>query len=304
MAVFSLAAVPRDAQSWLALARGCEAAGFDALLVPDHLGRGPAPHLALAAAAAATSSVRLGAYVSNAGIREPAHLAVEVATLDLISGGRAILGIGAGHTPAEWEAVGKSRPSVACRVRRCLQVAQATQALLRGEFVEADTPELVMRARLAGPLPVQEHVPLTLGTANTQLLRWGGAHADVVGLSGLGRTLEDGHSHEVRWRQDQIEAQLEAVRTGAAGRSRVPRLEALVQRVAVTADAGASVAGLREQFELTEEEVLAAPFVLVGTEDEILAKIAACEREWGITRFVVREDAMAQIGGLLPRIPG
>ena len=290
MAVFSLAAVPKDARSWFALARASEAAGFHALLVPDHPGASPAPYL--------------GAYVSNAGVREPAHLAVEVATLDLVSDGRAIFGLGAGHTPMEWEAIGEHRPSVESRVRRCVQVAQATQALLRGEAVDIATPELTVKARLESPRPAQQHVPLTIGGANTQLLRWAGAHADVVGLSGLGRTLADGHSHEVRWRRDQIEAQLDAARSGGTERSPAPQFEALVQFVQVTDDAGAAVADLRARLGLAEDEILAAPFVLVGTEDEILAKVAACERQWGITRFVVREAAMGQLGGVLPKLVG
>jgi hypothetical protein len=51
-------------------------------------------------------------------------------------------------------------------------------------------------------------VSLTISTANTRLLRWDGAYADVVGLTGSGRTLSDGHLHEFRWRASQIEAQV------------------------------------------------------------------------------------------------
>jgi alkanesulfonate monooxygenase SsuD/methylene tetrahydromethanopterin reductase-like flavin-dependent oxidoreductase (luciferase family) len=65
----------------------------------------------LAAAAAATSRIRLGTYVVNAGAREPLHLASEVATLDVVSGGRAVFGAGAGHTPAEWTMFGRPYPS-------------------------------------------------------------------------------------------------------------------------------------------------------------------------------------------------
>jgi hypothetical protein len=42
-----------------------------------------------------------------------------------------------------------------------------------------------------------------------RLLRWAAEHADLIGLSGLGRTLDDGHHHEVRWRPEQIDAQVE-----------------------------------------------------------------------------------------------
>src|SRR5680860_1196889 len=115
---FSIQARPRDARSWLQLAQWCEKSGFDALLAADHPGSSASPFVALAAAASVTSTLGLGSYVSNAGIREPVLLASDVATLDVVSHGRARLGLGAGHTPAEWGAVGRVRPSVAGRVRR------------------------------------------------------------------------------------------------------------------------------------------------------------------------------------------
>jgi probable F420-dependent oxidoreductase len=303
MVTFSVQASPADATGWCDLARRAESAGCDALLVGDHPGVVAAPFVALAAAATVTSTLGLGSYVSNAGVREPALLATDVATLDLLSGGRARLGIGAGHTPAEWRAVGRERPDVAGRVRRCIAVTEAVRALLDGEEVTVDSADLVVRAaRLDRPRPVQSRIPLTVGTANTDLLRWAGRHADVVGLSGFGRTLADGHGHDVRWRPAQIEAQLAAVAAGAAGRDRPPALEALVQRVAVTDDAAAVAAQTAAETGLTVDELLATPFVLIGTEDEIVAAVAEHQRRWGITRFVVRQDALDPLTPLLPRL--
>ncbi|WP_431936769.1 LLM class flavin-dependent oxidoreductase [Micromonospora sp. RP3T] len=303
MAIFSVQARPTGGVSWGELARTVEAAGFDALLAADHPGFGPAPFVALAAAAAVTGTLGLGSYVSNAGVREPMLLAADVATLDVVSGGRARLGLGAGHTPGEWRAVGRERPDVAGRVRRCLAVAGAVRALLAGEEVTVDTPELAAyAARLDDPRPVQDRIPLTLGTANSTLLRWAGAHADVVGLTGFGRTLADGHAHEVRWRADQLEAQLAHVAAGAAGRDAPPALEALVQHVAITDDAEAVAAGTAAETGLTPAEVLATPFVLIGTADEIVAAVAGHRRRWGVTRFVVRAGAVDALAPLLPRL--
>ncbi|MFJ6196243.1 LLM class flavin-dependent oxidoreductase [Micromonospora sp. NPDC092111] len=305
MTVFSLQATPTDAASWVDLARSAEAAGYDALLAADHPGDVTAPFVALAAAASVTSTIGLGSYVSNLGVREPILLAADVATLDLVSGGRARLGVGAGHTPAEWAAVGRERPDVAGRVRRCVAVAEAVRALLDGAEVSVDSAELAMRAaRLAEPRPVQRRIPLTVGTANSTLLRWAGAHADVVGLTGFGRTLADGHRHDVRWRSDQIEAQLAHVAAGAAGRDDPPALEALVQQVVVTDDAGAAAADLAARLGLTVDELLATPFVLIGTVDEIVAAVAGHQRRWGVTRFVVRRDAREPLAPVLARLAG
>ena len=249
MVTFSLQALPTTtATEWLDLARRAEEIGFDSLYVADHPGSCASPFVALAAAAAVTSRLRLGSYVANAGVREPILLASDVATLDVVSGGRAVLGLGAGHTPAEWAAVGRVRPGVRARVDHCIAVAEATRRMLAGDG-------------MAEPRAVQQPVPLLIGGGNTRLLGWAAKNADLIGLSGLGRTLDDGHSHEARWRTGQIDAQVEL-----AGDKPI---EALVQRVEVTDDAGAIYAELAESTSTPEEDLAAAPYLLVGTIEEI-----------------------------------
>ncbi|WP_034213771.1 LLM class flavin-dependent oxidoreductase [Actinoplanes subtropicus] len=262
MTTFSLQAKPTAAAEWLELARRAERAGFASLYVADHPGYGASPFVALAAAAAVTSRISLGSYVSNAGVREPALLASDVATLDVVSGGRAVLGIGAGHTPAEWAAVGRTRPDVRGRVDHCIEVAERTRAFLAEET------------------RVQERVPLLFGGGNTRLLRWAAAEADLIGLSGLGRTLEDGHMHETRWRRDQIDAQVELCGDKPT--------EALVQRFEVTDDAGATYAKWAEELHEDESDLTAAPYAFAGTVDEITAKLRDIESRWGIARYAVR----------------
>jgi probable F420-dependent oxidoreductase len=276
MTTFSLQALPDDARGWLDLARRAEEIGFESLYVADHPGACASPFVSLAAAAAVTTRLKLGSYVVNAGVREPILLASDVATLDLISGGRAVLGLGAGHTPAEWAAIGKIRPGVRARVEHCIAVAEETLRMLGGEGMDQ-------------PRPVQERVPLLIGGGNTRLLTWAAGHADLIGLSGLGRTLDDGHSHETRWRSDQIDAQVEL----AGGKP----LEALVQLVQVTDDAGAVYAEWKS--DISEDVLAAAPYVLVGTIDEIKTKIQEVERRWGITRFAVRRPAIDVVAELL-----
>jgi probable F420-dependent oxidoreductase len=292
MTAFALQAVPQNAAEWLDTARRAEEIGFDTLLSADHPGACTAPHVALAAAAAVTSRIRLGAYVVNAGIREPALLATDVATLDVVSGGRAILGIGAGHTPAEWAAVGLTRPDVRGRVERCIAVAEATRRLLAGEEVTVDSPALRMTgAVLDEPRPVQERIPLLFGGGNTRLLRWAAENADVIGLSGLGRTLPDGHRHDVRWRLDQIDEQLEPLR----GKT----MEALVQLFAVTDDPATELKEFTESTGLSVDELRQVPYVLVGTVAEIAESIREHERRWGITRYALRRPALDHASELI-----
>jgi probable F420-dependent oxidoreductase len=92
-----------------------EDSGFDALHLPDHLGA-PAPFPALTAIASATSTVRLGTYVLNAGFYKPALLARDAAEVDGLSDGRLDLGLGAGYVREEFEAAELPYPTARQRV--------------------------------------------------------------------------------------------------------------------------------------------------------------------------------------------
>ena len=86
-------------------ARRAEQAGFDVFQVGDHVGAEPSPLLTLAAVSGVTH-MRLGTLVLNNDLRHPVTLAQELATLDHLSGGRLEVGIGAGHSFTEYQAMG------------------------------------------------------------------------------------------------------------------------------------------------------------------------------------------------------
>lgn len=189
----SVQADPTEVESWTNLARWCEQTGFGALLVADHPGTGSSPFVALAAAAGVTQELRLGSYVANAGTWEPLSLAAEIATLDVVSGGRALLGVGAGHTPAEWTMTGRRYPSGAERVTRLIEVVEVAGRLLGGESVTFHGEHVrVEEALLKVPRPVQTPVPLVIGGNGARLLEFAAREADIVAFSGLGRTFLTG----------------------------------------------------------------------------------------------------------------
>lgn len=288
--VFSVQADPVETESWTDLARWCERSGFDGLLAADHPGVGSSPFVALAAAAGVTERLRLGSYVANAGTWTPLHLASEVATLDLVSDGRALLGIGAGHTPAEWTMTGRPYPSGGDRVARMIEVASVTRRLLAGETVTFHGKHVRLdEACVEAPRCVQKPVPLLVGGNGARLLEFAAREADIVGFSGLSRTLADGHHHDVRWQRSAIDERVDLVQRAAETAGRTPALEALVQLVEVTDDAEAAAQRLSHALPTaTPEDILAAPYVLLGTVEEIVAEIRRHRERWGFTRFVVR----------------
>jgi alkanesulfonate monooxygenase SsuD/methylene tetrahydromethanopterin reductase-like flavin-dependent oxidoreductase (luciferase family) len=135
----SVQAEPADLRSWLALARRLESSGFRGLVMGDHPGSGASPWPALGCAAAVTQVLKLGTYVVQAGVREPVQVAADAATLDLLAPGRVTLGIGAGHTPREWEDIGRHRPSPRERAARLAQFVDAVAGLLKGDTVTQES---------------------------------------------------------------------------------------------------------------------------------------------------------------------
>jgi probable F420-dependent oxidoreductase len=91
---------------WPETARRIEGLGYSTMLVPDHLGDQLSPLPAIAAAASATTTLRIGTFVLDNDYRHPVLLAKEAATVDVLSGGRLELGLGAGWRKEEYEAAG------------------------------------------------------------------------------------------------------------------------------------------------------------------------------------------------------
>jgi hypothetical protein len=132
----------------------------------------------------------------------------------------------------------------------------------------------------------------------------GGERADVVELTGLGRTLADGHFHETRWSGESVDRAVGIVIDAGQRAGRTPVLGALVQHLDVVDDA---VRGTRDYLERVAEvlppgarpsvdDALACPYLFVGTVDDIVTKMTAIRDRWGITRFTVRSlDAATRV---------
>ncbi len=278
-------------------ARAAERAGFDVFHTADHVGDGWSPLAPLHAAAAVTTRLRVGPLVLNNDFHHPVHLAREVAALDHAIGGRFELGLGAGHAFTEYAAIGAPFDAPAVRKARLAESVEVLRPLLDGEEVTYDgdhvhlTGVRVMRAR-------QERLPIMVAVNGDRWLAHAAAHADIVALTGLGRTLEDGQRHEVRWQADRLDAVTQVVRDAATAAGRpVPELHALVQVVTVTKDRRAAAEELAAGVEgLSVDDALSTPFLALGTHDEIADHLLECRHRWGISYFSVRDvEAFAPV---------
>jgi F420-dependent oxidoreductase-like protein len=153
-----------------AAARAAEEAGFDAISVPDHVhqnrvGGGPASpmfeaYTVLGALALATSSATLFSLVSPVTLRAPGLLAKAVTTLDVISGGRAVLGVGAGWDAAEHEAYGIAFPGLGERFSRLDEELAICRAMFAAERATFTGKFYAVQDAYNSPRPVRGAIPV------------------------------------------------------------------------------------------------------------------------------------------------
>lgn len=269
-------------------ARAAEAAGFDVFQVGDHVGKELSPFVALAGAAAATSTIRIGTLVLNNDLRHPVTVAQEAATLDRLSTGRFELGLGAGHSFTEYAAMGIAFDAPAVRKARLAEAVEIVRPLLDG--CEVDYTGTHYQVAGAETLrPVQVGLPLLVGVNGRAALAHAANHADTVALTMLGRTLQDGQHHEVHWEAARLDTAIERIR--AASGVRWPQLElhALVQAVVDTDNRARAAADLSQRLAIPVPEVIATPFLCLGTREEMARHLLACRDRWGISYFTVRD---------------
>jgi probable F420-dependent oxidoreductase len=281
------------ARAWADAARRFEAAGFDTFWVPDHIGQVD-PFTALVAAASATSRMRVGTYVLNVEFWNPLLLARTAASTHLLSGGRLVLGLGAGHNRAEFVQAGLRYPPPRERVDRLVAFAETVPRLMSGETVGDDRLGLVDAT--TGLPPARP--TLLVGGNGDRVLDLAGRRADAVGIVGFTSGTEAVHTNLTHWGWDGLADRLGRARAQAQARASGRPLVAdvLVQRAAVTDDPRAALADFAEAG--VSEEMFDSPFLLVGTEDELVAQLARLEQAGvgGVTVFA--HDA----GGFAPVI--
>jgi probable F420-dependent oxidoreductase len=173
----------RDAEAWQTLARRAEALGYDAFVMPDHLGGQLSPIAALATAAAVTSRITIGAWVFANDFRHPLVLAREAATLDILSNGRLELGLGAGWRLSDYRSLGRSYDRAGLRIDRLEESIRIIKRLLRGERVDHAGTHYQLKGATVGRRPVQRPYPrLAIGGGGPRILRLAAREADIVGL--------------------------------------------------------------------------------------------------------------------------
>ncbi len=287
---------PRDA--WLEMIRRVEGLGYSSFLAMDHFVRGLDPVASLMAAAMATTTLRVGGFVFDNDFRHPAVLAKAAATIDVLSGGRFELGIGAGWLKEEYDQTGIPFDPAPIRIERMVEAVHLIKRILGEEPPVSFAGEHYTVTDLScPPRPVQRpHPPIMIGGGGKRLLTVAAQEADILGITTRARP--DGSKDTSDLTAAATDRKIAWVREAAGERFAEIELNAVVSDIVPTDDAAGEAARLAERFEVSVEEILGSPLILIGSVEEMAERLYERRERFGISYVVVTEpniDAMAPV---------
>jgi probable F420-dependent oxidoreductase len=285
-------------------AQKAEALGYSTLYVPDHFVDHPfGPFPAMAFAAEATTTLRVGCLVLGNDYRHPVVMTRDAATLDLLSDGRLELGLGAGWMTVDYEKAGLPLDAAGVRIAR---LAEAI-AIFRGLTAEGPFTfhgEHYEVTELEGmPKPVQRPMPLVIGGGGKKVLTLAAREADVIGINGnlrSGQANDPGQAPNMN--PASTDEKLQWVRDGAGDRYDDLEIQAFAGFVHFTDDPMGMATAMAPAFETTPEDVLDSPVGLVGTVDSMTETLERRRDRWDMTYHVITHDQMDAFAPVVARL--
>jgi probable F420-dependent oxidoreductase len=284
----------KSGADFAAYCRRVEELGYDTLFAADHLGSS-APFQMLVAAAAATNRLRLGTLVLNVPFWNPALLAREIATADILTDGRLEVGLGAGHMQWEFDEAGIEFEPFGARAGRL----EATIAGIGAIFAAGGYQQrraMEEHFGLSPLLPVQKRgfggygPPLLVAGTGERVLRIAARDADIIGIAGTRQVPGKPPGTFRLCTAEEADDVVRFARSQAGDRADTVEWNVLVQFVKVTDDRLAVAAeelAKDPDKTMSAEEYLHSPFILIGTVDEIAAQILRHRDRYGFTYYTV-----------------
>ena len=294
-----------SAAAWATLARRAEDLGYSSLFLPDHFGGQLAPVPAMQAAADATTSLKVGCLVFDNDYKHPVVLAKEIATIDVLSGGRVELGIGAGWMNSDYEQSGIQHDRAGGRIDRM----EEGIAVLMGLFADGAYSFEGDHYRITGldgqPKPVQRpHPPILIGGGAERVLTIAGREADIVGIN---PSIASGQVDADAARSgaaDVTDQKLDWVRAAAGDRYTNVEINMLIFAAVLTDDPAGTKASMAPLFGLEPSDIDDYPHAWIGTIDSICDDLQKRRERWDVSYLVVQGDAMEAMAPVVERLVG
>jgi probable F420-dependent oxidoreductase len=271
---------------WAALARQAEDLGYDTVFMPDHFGEQLAPVPALMAVADATTELKVGALVFDNDYKHPVVLAKELATIDVLSGGRLEVGIGAGWMQTDYDQSGIPMDAPGVRVSRM----EEGIAVIKGCFAPGPYSFAGEHYTITGydglPKPVQTPPPFLIGGGAKRVLSIAAREAQIVGIN---PSIHSGQA-DAAAAQNGVSAETDKkvgwVKEAAGDRYGDLEINLLQFAAIITDDREGTAEAMAPLFGLPVEELHTYPHACIGSVEEITESLEARRDRWDASYIV------------------
>jgi probable F420-dependent oxidoreductase len=304
-----------SAAAWRDTVRQAEDRGYSTLFLADHyLGPGPArraahtpqqdlaPIAAMATAAAVTDTLRVGCRVFCVDYHVPAVFAKEVATLDLLSDGRLELGLGAGWSEGEYQAMGIPFERPGRRIAKLQEVVALLKAHWSGEELGCKGDFVDVAGYAGRPLPVQRpHPPIMIGGGRERVLSYAGREADIVSISNVPFVAvnDDGLSPA-----EEAARRIGYVRAAAGDRFAALDIESSPYFTEITDDEDGGLTRVATTVGVDTEVLRDHPNVLIGSVGAVTERLERRRTAHGINYVTVQQSQIESFAPVAARLNG
>jgi probable F420-dependent oxidoreductase len=286
--------------TWRAELRRIEDLGYWSVAVSDHFTRGWViePLVAMTAAAEATTSLRVLSLVLGNDYRHPALLHKALATLDVLSGGRVEIGIGAGWMESDYAAANIPLDPPGVRVDRLAESVDVITGLFGPEPLYYQGKHYEISGLDGLPKSVQApHPPVLIGGGGRRVLQLAGAMADIVGINASMRSDICTGQALLDLTEERVATKISIARAAALAAGRDPetlRYQTSILSMDLTDVPGARPWTSSLATNVTDPAVLAAsPVVLHGSVASCVEKLQRHREEFGLTYIHIGGDPVA-----------
>lgn len=288
---------------WAHLARRAEDLGYDTFQVADHLGDQFASVPAIMAAACATTSLKVGPLVAGVDFRNPVMFAKEAATIDLLSDGRFVMGIGAGWSDEDYRIGGIPQANARVRIERMAEAVQIMRRYWEESTFSFEGGHYSVTDVAPVPKPVSK-IPILIGGGGRKVLTLAAQRADIVSINpqvigrkfdsqSLGTAVAEMVDERVKW-----------VKDAAGGRFEELELQMHVFAVRITDDAETAASEIGSRLGIPSEVVLAGPYFQVGSAQRIVDNLLAMRERWGISYVAFQQNATELMAPIVAKLAG
>lgn len=276
-----------DRDGIVALARRAEELGYEELYSYDHVGSVD-PFTPLVVAAEATTTLRVGPLVLNNEFHHPALLARTVATVDRLTGGRLVLGMGTGYLQSEHDAIGLELRRPRPRIERLAESLTALRSLLDDGAVTMRGAHHDLAVEDLGVRPIQAHVPILVGGHGPRVIAVAGRLADIFQFTGLTHGA-GGVPQPGGFDVESVALRAHWLTDAAGERDGDIERSALVQATHVGDGADRALDRASERVGIDRDVVAASPFLLFGSVEQVIDELESRRERLGISHVVVRD---------------